>query len=322
MMVAGGISYYGVGKLNFVIGTMDTCAYLQTLKNYKDDIEKIEKENKIDLIFQQDGATCHTSTKSMKYINNNLNLIQYWPANSPDISPIEYIWSQLAQKLESFKFNNLDELKEKIIYFWNRIPDEYLKNNYIHCLEYVNQLHTFGKTKNIPQGAKNLISFKKNGKYEDKISNIVYNELKIKNTINKKIKILNKLLEKQEKLLKKLNTRNFKNICSEKIKSKYFESSYRAVWLEKEKIKENYIKEIKKLNDISTEEYFNSLNPEKKKKMINMSLGPEEEDSVSTTISRIIDNIVDKNKNIVIKKIKKILRNSIKIRRFRKNLRI
>ena len=134
-MVAGGIWFYGFGKLNFVIGTMDTCDYLQTLKNYKVDIEKIQEENKIDLFFHQDGAACHTSTKSMKYINDNLNLIECWPANSPDISPIEYIWSQLAQKLEAFKFNNLNEFKEKIIYYWNRIPDKYLKSNYDHCFD-------------------------------------------------------------------------------------------------------------------------------------------------------------------------------------------
>ncbi len=319
MMVAGGISFYGVGKLNFVIGTMDTCAYLQTLKNYKEDIEKIKEENEIELIFQQDGATCHTSTKSMEYINNNLNLIKYWPANSPDISPIEYIWSQLAQKLEAFKFKNLDDLKEKINYYWNRIPDEYLKNNYNHCFECVKQLHQFGVTKNIPQGPKKLIPLKKNGKYEDEITNIVYNEAKIQNTINRKIKILNKLLEKQNKIIKKLNTKKFKNSCSEKIKSKFFEQAYKMVYEEKEKIKENYENEIERLTNISTEEYFNNLNPEKKKKMINMSLGPEE-DSDTTTITRIIENIINKNIQVVVKKIKKILKNSLKIRRFRKNL--
>ena len=52
-------------------------------------------------------------------------------------------------------------------------------------------INIIGKTKNIPQGAKNLISFKKNGEYTDEITNIVYNETKMKNIINKKIKILN-----------------------------------------------------------------------------------------------------------------------------------
>ena len=71
IMVAGGISYYGIGKLNFVIRTMDTCAYLQTLENFKDDINRLNKKLNINLIFQQDGAACHKSNQSMDYIKNN-----------------------------------------------------------------------------------------------------------------------------------------------------------------------------------------------------------------------------------------------------------
>ena len=70
MVIAGGISFYGVGKLVFLDGTMNDFAYGQTLMFYKDDIDSIrEKYNKI-LIIEQDGATCHKSKRNTKLLNS------------------------------------------------------------------------------------------------------------------------------------------------------------------------------------------------------------------------------------------------------------
>ena len=73
-MVAGGVSSYGVGKLNFCVGTMNSFAYKQTLLNYEKDIDYY-KGLGIELIFQQDNTPCHTSKGSrecLKSINNKL----------------------------------------------------------------------------------------------------------------------------------------------------------------------------------------------------------------------------------------------------------
>ena len=58
-MVGGGISKYGLGKLIFCIGTVDSFAYKQALEYYKKDIEALSPENS-QLFFQQDNATPHT----------------------------------------------------------------------------------------------------------------------------------------------------------------------------------------------------------------------------------------------------------------------
>ena len=55
-MVAGGISYFGVSKLIFYIGTINSFSYAQVLKFYKEDINRLNKH----LIFQQDNASSHT----------------------------------------------------------------------------------------------------------------------------------------------------------------------------------------------------------------------------------------------------------------------
>ena len=52
MTIAAGINYYGLSKLIFLDGTMNEFAYGQALLFYKDDIEEIEKREKINLIFE------------------------------------------------------------------------------------------------------------------------------------------------------------------------------------------------------------------------------------------------------------------------------
>jgi len=49
-----------------------------------------------DGMFQQDGARVHTSTATIAWMDANIkHYIQPedWPPNSPDLSPIENVWS-------------------------------------------------------------------------------------------------------------------------------------------------------------------------------------------------------------------------------------
>ena len=44
-------------------------------------------------LFQQDGARCHTAALPKRWFaSKNVKLLEGWPANSPDLSPIEQIW--------------------------------------------------------------------------------------------------------------------------------------------------------------------------------------------------------------------------------------
>ncbi|KAL4500901.1 hypothetical protein ABPG72_020135 [Tetrahymena utriculariae] len=56
-----------------------------------------------DWIFQQDGASCHTSNDSQNLCQENLPGFipkDIWPANSPDLNPLDYsIWNQMVQEM-------------------------------------------------------------------------------------------------------------------------------------------------------------------------------------------------------------------------------
>ena len=58
-----GISYYGLSDLILIEGSMNNFSYSQALNFYKRNYDEFIKKN-TKLIFEQDGATCHTSKKT------------------------------------------------------------------------------------------------------------------------------------------------------------------------------------------------------------------------------------------------------------------
>ena len=69
-------------------------------------------------IFQQDNAPCHCSKKALKWFqDNNIELLD-WPSNSPDLNPIEHLWSNMKRKLSEIEITSISQLKEEIKRVW------------------------------------------------------------------------------------------------------------------------------------------------------------------------------------------------------------
>ncbi len=101
IIVAGGVSFYGLSDLILLKGTMQEFSYAQTLEYYKDNFENFKKINK-NLFFEQDGASSHTSKKIKKLLEKLFgdNFIQNAP-HSPDIAyPIESLWAELKKRVK------------------------------------------------------------------------------------------------------------------------------------------------------------------------------------------------------------------------------
>lgn len=112
-------------------------------QNYKSDIIFIEKTmnkevylNKIinteiiptamsiigdDFIFQQDGATSHTTPLNIASIQKQCNIMLVWPPNSPDMNIIELLWAIIKYRIDQERPKNLDELKTVIIKVWDEL---------------------------------------------------------------------------------------------------------------------------------------------------------------------------------------------------------
>ena len=134
-MVSGGICRAGLGKIIFHRGNVNTFSYKQVLEFYKKDFEKLQP-----LFFQQDGVRVHSSKGScleiQKLFGNkfiptwddgpilNGNTIPRWPPSSPDLSPIELIWSIVKGMLNIFEPKDVNELKAAIKNIWDSIPIE------------------------------------------------------------------------------------------------------------------------------------------------------------------------------------------------------
>ena len=87
------------------------------------------------VIYQQDGATLHTSNVSLEYLTHyfpgdRLILCRTgnpWPAHSPYLSPPDFfLWGYLKEKVYHNILQTIDELKENIHCETKRIPHEML----------------------------------------------------------------------------------------------------------------------------------------------------------------------------------------------------
>jgi len=84
-----------------------------------------------DSIFMHDGAPCHRSASTQKYIDKrHICAISDWPPQSPDINIIESLWSILKDKLVRREPKTKEDLWKILLEEWERIDREVIKKLY------------------------------------------------------------------------------------------------------------------------------------------------------------------------------------------------
>lgn len=83
-------------------------------------------ESRGQVVFQQDGARCHTAKSTIDWLSRNLIDIFSHPASSPDLSPIEPLWHRLKTLIRARPHipSSLEELKTAVRECWEMITNE------------------------------------------------------------------------------------------------------------------------------------------------------------------------------------------------------
>lgn len=120
IMVWGCMSWKGVGQLEFIDDKMNADLYINILKkNLKASARKFRLGR--NFIFQQDNDPKHCANKTKEYFEKNGIEVLEWPAQSPDLNPIEHLWALLDREIGPRSYTRDDNMKNAVLAAWSKI---------------------------------------------------------------------------------------------------------------------------------------------------------------------------------------------------------
>lgn len=141
LMVRSCITWYGPGWVVDVGHSMDRFVYLsvlqddllRTISHYSDENGLPEGH----FIFMQDNDPKHKSKVVMEWLRNSEIKVLEWPAQSPDLNPIENVWSLLKYRL----FKHYDHPPAGIHELWERTSKVWYEITAEECQKYIKTMH-------------------------------------------------------------------------------------------------------------------------------------------------------------------------------------
>ena len=116
-------------------GEMDASLYEEILEDDLLGTVEYYGMDREDLIFQQDNNSKHTSKCAQRWFKDNGIKVLDWPAQSPDLNPIEHLWQMLKFRLAAYPTEpkGVEELWRRVEVEWEKIPKE-------DCLKLINSM--------------------------------------------------------------------------------------------------------------------------------------------------------------------------------------
>uniref|UniRef100_A0A8C5LKA3 Transposase n=1 Tax=Leptobrachium leishanense TaxID=445787 RepID=A0A8C5LKA3_9ANUR len=123
VLIWGARTSAGVGPLCFIKSRVNATDYQEILEHFMLPSTD-ELYGDADFIFQQDLAPARTVKSTKTWFNDRGITVLDWPANSPDLNPIENLWSIAKRKIRDMSPNNAEELKAAIEATWSSITPQ------------------------------------------------------------------------------------------------------------------------------------------------------------------------------------------------------
>jgi hypothetical protein len=125
IMVWGCFSWYGLGPIRLVTGRMEQIQYREILSGTMLPFARANMGR--NWCFQHDNDPKHKAKTVTRWLETNRISVLQWPAQSPDLNPIENLWCETERRLGGRKFNNEDSLFNAVRKAWLEIPKERLE---------------------------------------------------------------------------------------------------------------------------------------------------------------------------------------------------
>ncbi|GFV59869.1 transposable element Tcb1 transposase [Trichonephila clavipes] len=121
IMVWGGIGYHSRTPLVRIAGTLNIQRYISEVL---EPVALPYLQGLAAAIFQQDNARPHVARIVQRFFVNHQIEFLPWPALSPDLSPIENMWSRVAQRLTQITppAATPDQLLQRVEAAWSAVP--------------------------------------------------------------------------------------------------------------------------------------------------------------------------------------------------------
>ena len=113
-----------VGPLVEVGNKLNGYGYLTLLENNLD-VDAMHQNN---TILQQDNAPIHKAACVTNWLQQQGLVLLDWPQQSPDLNPIENVWSHIKAELDKLSITSKAMLRIEIQQIWRNIEAAYLEN--------------------------------------------------------------------------------------------------------------------------------------------------------------------------------------------------